>query len=81
MGRAFAVSMAANFVGYPLGSAVAGVLAATSLVAPIWLGIVACILATVFAAVLVPQRAPSVPMPASSLSGPARGSEPLRPQP
>jgi MFS family permease len=81
MGRAFAVSMAANFVGYPLGSAIAGVLAATSLVAPIWLGIVACILATVFAAVLVPQRAPSVPMPASSLSGPARGSEPLRPQP
>jgi MFS family permease len=81
LGRAFAVSMAANFVGYPIGSAIAGVLAAMSLVAPIWLGVVACILATVFAAVLVPQRAPSVPMPASSLSGSARGSEPLHPQP
>jgi MFS family permease len=81
MGRAFAVSMAANFVGYPVGSAIAGVLAATSLVAPIWLGIVACISATVFAAVLIPQRAPEAPMPASSLSGSARGSEPLHPQP
>ena len=81
MGRAFAVSMAANFIGYPLGSAIAGVLAAASLVAPIWLGIVACILATVFAAVLVPQRAPAALVPASALAGPAAGSEPLHPQP
>jgi MFS family permease len=81
MGRAFAVSMAANFVGYPIGSAIAGGLAAASLVAPIWLGIVACISATVFAAVLVPQRAPAAPMPASSLGGAARGSEPLHPGP
>ena len=81
MGRAFAVSMAANFVGYPIGSAIAGGLAAASLVAPIWLGIVACIIATVFAAVLVPQRAPAAPMPASSLGGAARGSEPLHPGP
>ena len=81
MGRAFAVSMAANFVGYPIGSAIAGVLAATSLIAPIWLGIVACALATVFAAVLIPQRAPAAPMPASSLTGSARGTEPLHPQP
>jgi hypothetical protein len=81
MGRAFAVSMAANFIGYPLGSAIAGVLAAASLVAPIWLGIVACILATVFAAVLVPQRAPTAPAPASALAGSAAGSEPLHPQP
>jgi MFS family permease len=81
MGRAFAVSMAANFIGYPLGSAIAGVLAATSLVAPIWLGIVACVIATVFAAVLVPQRAPAAPAPASALAGSAAGSEPLHPQP
>ena len=81
MGRAFAVSMAANFIGYPLGSAIAGVLAAASLVAPIWLGIVACILATVFAAVLVPQRAPAAPAPASALARSAASSEPLHPQP
>jgi MFS family permease len=81
MGRAFAVSMAANFVGYPLGSAIAGVLAAASLVAPIWLGIVACVIATVFAAVLVPQRAPPAPAPASALVGSAAGSEPLHPRP
>jgi predicted MFS family arabinose efflux permease len=81
MGRAFAVSMAANFFGYPIGSAIAGVLAAASLVAPIWLGIVACVIATVFAAVLIPQRAPAAPMAAASLTGSARGSEPLHPQP
>jgi MFS family permease len=84
MGRAFAVSMAANFVGYPVGSAIAGVLAAVSLVAPIWLGITACVVATVFAAVLIPRQAPAAPMSVSqTLSGasPARGSEPLHPQP
>jgi MFS family permease len=81
MGRAFAVSMAANFVGYPLGSAIAGVLAAASLVAPIWLGIVACVIATIFAAVLVPQQAPPAPAPASALVGSAAGSEPLHPRP
>jgi MFS family permease len=81
MGRAFAVSMAANFVGYPVGTAIAGVLAATSLLAPIWLGIVACAVATVFAAVLIPQRAPAAPMPASSSTAAARGPEPLPPQP
>jgi MFS family permease len=84
MGRAFAVSMAANFVGYPVGSAIAGVLAAVSLAAPIWLGIAACVVATVFAAVLIPRQAPAAPMSASqTLTGvrSARGSEPLHPQP
>ena len=84
MGRAFAVSMAANFTGYPVGSAIAGVLAAASLVAPIWLGILACIAATIFAAVLIPRHAPAAPVPvAQVLSGTAAGgaSKAARPQP
>jgi MFS family permease len=84
MGRAFAVSMAANFTGYPVGSAIAGVLASVSLVAPIWLGIVACVLATVFAIALIPRHAPAAPMPASaSLTGTpsARGADTLHPGP
>ena len=59
MGRAFAVSMAANFVGYPVGSAVAGGLASASLVLVIWVGIAACLLAAAAAALLVPARVPS----------------------
>jgi len=67
-GRAFAVSMAANFVGYPVGSAIAGMFAAVALVAPIWLGIVACGIATVFAAVLIPRHVPAAPLPATTVS-------------
>ena len=56
LGRAFAVSMAFNFLGYPVGSAIAGALATSSLEGAIWLGVAACALATVFAAVMVPRR-------------------------
>jgi MFS family permease len=56
LGRAFAVSMAFNFLGYPVGAAIAGALAAVSLEGAIWLGVAACALATVFAAVMVPRQ-------------------------
>jgi hypothetical protein len=84
MGRAFAVSMAANFVGYPLGSAIAGLLATTSLAFAVGLGIAACLVATVFATVLIPSRAPSTPQPARLAFGSSAapvGSEPLQRQP
>ena len=58
MGRAFAVSMSVNFLGYPIGSALAGGLASTSLDWAVWLGIGACIVAGVLMAVLVPAREP-----------------------
>ena len=84
MGRAFAVSMAANFVGYPVGSAIAGLLATTSLASAVGLGVAACLVATVFATVLIPGRAPSAPQPATpafrSSAAPA-GSEPVHRQP
>ena len=55
-GRAFAVSMAFNFLGYPVGAAIAGALATTSIDAAIWLGVGACALAVVFAAIMVPRQ-------------------------
>lgn len=56
MGRAFAVSMALNFMGYPIGAALAGVLAATSIEMSVLVGVVAAVLASLFAGVLIPRR-------------------------
>ena len=60
MGRAFAVSMAFNFAGYPLGAAIAGVLVTTSLAGAIWLGVVAAVASAAFAAFMVPAQEPAV---------------------
>jgi predicted MFS family arabinose efflux permease len=57
LGRAFAVSMSFNFAGYPVGSAIAGTLAARSIEAAIVVAVVACLVATVFAIRLIPRRA------------------------
>jgi len=61
LGRAFAISMAFNFLGYPIGAAIAGSLAATSYPAAIWLGIAGCTASAVLIATMVPrtdERAP-----------------------
>jgi predicted MFS family arabinose efflux permease len=58
MGRAFAVSMGFNFIGYPIGAALAGAIAATSIEAAIVVGAFACVLGAVAAAVLIPRRDP-----------------------
>jgi MFS family permease len=58
MGRAFAVSMAFNFMGFPIGAAIAGALVSVSMEATIWFGVVACVVAAVAAAVLVPAQEP-----------------------
>jgi predicted MFS family arabinose efflux permease len=55
MGRAFAVSMAFNFLGYPTGAAIAGVLAATSIESSVIVGVAAALLATGLAASLIPR--------------------------
>ena len=60
MGRAFAVSMALNFVGYPIGAALAGAIAAQSIEAAIIVGAIACVVAGVAAAVMIPRRAPAI---------------------
>ncbi len=59
MGRAFAISMAFNFTGYPIGAALAGALASQSLDLAILAAVVACVVAALFAAVLVPQDDPA----------------------
>lgn len=60
MGRAFAVSMALNFVGYPIGAALAGAIASTSIEASIVVGAVACLIAVGAAAVMIPRQAPTL---------------------
>jgi MFS family permease len=65
LGRAFAVSMAFNFVGYPIGSALTGAIVGGSsaptvdaLAPAVWLGVLASILSGILAAVMIPARAP-----------------------
>jgi MFS family permease len=53
-GRAFAVSMSFNYLGIPIGSVVAGVVAARSLEAAMAIGVVASFLAGIIAAVTIP---------------------------
>ena len=60
LGRAFAISMGFNFVGFPIGAALSGVIAANSLVGAVTLGIGACLASGVLAAVLIPARAPAM---------------------
>ncbi|HEY6013601.1 MAG TPA: MFS transporter, partial [Candidatus Limnocylindrales bacterium] len=59
LGRAFAISMGFNFVGYPIGAALTGVIAASSLGGAVVLGIGACLASGVLAAVLIPVRDPA----------------------
>ena len=56
LGRAFAISMGFNFVGYPIGAALTGVIAANSLGGAVLLGVGACVASGILAAVLIPVR-------------------------
>jgi len=58
MGRAFAVSMSFNFAGYPIGAAIGGIVAAQSIDLAVAFSIVASVAAGVFAARMIPDRAP-----------------------
>lgn len=55
-GRAFAVSMAVNFIGSPIGSAVAGPLLGWSLNAALWAAVVTTLVAAVIAVVTIPAE-------------------------
>jgi len=54
-GRAFAVSMSFNYLGGPIGSAISGFMAAQSLNTAIIFGIVACVVAGIMGAVMIPD--------------------------
>lgn len=58
IGRAFAISMAANAMGYPIGAAVAGVVAESSMPLAIGLAATSCLVAAWLALRLVPSRDP-----------------------
>jgi predicted MFS family arabinose efflux permease len=66
-GRAFAVSMAMNFIGFPIGAAIGGVLADRSLALAIVPAIVASVAGVVLAATMVPRTDPN---PGSIASAP-----------
>ena len=55
MGRAFAISMAFNFAGWPIGAAIAGVLSTVSIELAIGVGVVAAAAGTLMAWRLVPR--------------------------
>jgi MFS family permease len=59
MGRAFAISMAFNFAGFPVGAAIAGWLASSSIEAAVVAGIVASIGGTIMAWTLIPRADPA----------------------
>ena len=59
LGRAFAISMGFNFIGFPIGAAISGFIAASSLGGAVVLGIGACLASGVLAAVLIPARDPA----------------------
>jgi MFS family permease len=59
IGRAFAISMAANAMGYPIGAAVGGAMAETSLETVVLLSVVVCLVAAVLASRFVPRDDPS----------------------
>jgi len=59
MGRAFAVSMAANFMGFPIGAAIGGALSGVSLPGTVLLAAVAALGGAVLAALMVPRHDPA----------------------
>ena len=53
-GRAFAVSMSVNYIGSPIGSAVAGPLVAWSLNAALWAAVAVSLISAVFPLLMIP---------------------------
>jgi MFS family permease len=76
MGRAFSISMAFNFAGWPVGAALAGVIATRSIEAAIVVGVVAAAVGVGFAATMIPSRDPALARSRPPTSGPAAVAEP-----
>ncbi len=80
MGRAFAVSMGFNFLGYPIGAALAGVLATQSIELAIVVGAIAAVIAGIAAAILIPRTVPDRRRAsAARIAGPEVSSRPEPP--
>jgi MFS family permease len=78
MGRAFSISMAFNFSGWPVGAALAGIIATRSIEAAIVVGVVAAAVGVVFAATMIPSRDPALAGSGAPTRGPAAAAEPPR---
>ncbi|HET9808141.1 MAG TPA: hypothetical protein VFQ66_00500, partial [Candidatus Limnocylindria bacterium] len=59
LGRAFAVSMALNFAGFPIGSAIGGVVVPISIAAALGAAVLFQILGAVFSMVAIPAEEPT----------------------
>jgi MFS family permease len=55
VGRAFAVSMSFNYLGSPVGAALAGGMATRSIEPAIWLAAIACVISGVLARTMIPR--------------------------
>jgi predicted MFS family arabinose efflux permease len=55
-GRAFAVSMSVNYIGSPIGSALAGPLIAQSLDLALWVAVALALVGALFAVLTIPAR-------------------------
>jgi len=55
-GRAFAISMSVNWIGTPIGSALAGPVIAWSLTAAFWAAVAVTLLSAVFPVLAIPAR-------------------------
>jgi predicted MFS family arabinose efflux permease len=77
MGRAFAVSMAANFMGFPFGAAIGGALAEISLPASVIIGGGLILAGAALATTMIPRTDPGP----SPTPGPGRGQTPSIDQP
>jgi hypothetical protein len=67
--------MAMNFIGFPIGAAIAGTLAEQSLTVALVPAVVACFLGLVFAVTLVPREDPDLARGRRG-AAPARATEP-----
>ena len=68
MGRAFAVSMSINFLGYPVGAAIGGVLVVTGSDVALAVAVVFTVLAGVCASFLLPRQGPPRSTPGPRLA-------------
>jgi predicted MFS family arabinose efflux permease len=64
-GRAFAVSMSVNYVGTPIGSALAGPLVGWSLNAALWVAVAVSLISVLFALLMIPARDERARVPAT----------------
>jgi MFS family permease len=69
LGRAFAVSMSLNFLGYPFGAAIGGTLVAVDPALALGVAVAASTLAGVLGWLLLPRTAPPVPPVVVSVAG------------